>query len=190
MNAVEIEEAVYLLSKQEFNPKEFPFDFLAAFGNKPTTIKKLRGGSTNKSDLNGVLQRNNIHIKTCKAGEVDITIKSLKESLETKKAKSKYILATDGSFIAAENLYNGEIIACSFNDLADYFGFFLSLAGIKTIENLNENSFDIRATGRLNKLYLELLKINPKWGQDEKRNDMNHFMIRLVLEKLLHVKIN
>jgi hypothetical protein len=38
----------------------------------------------------------------------------------------------------------------------------------------------VRATGRLNKLYLELLKENPDWAQDECRADMNHFMARLV----------
>jgi hypothetical protein len=57
MNAVEIEEAVSQLAGAPFNPEEFPFAFLEAFGNKQTTIKKLRTGSSNQSDLGGVLQR-------------------------------------------------------------------------------------------------------------------------------------
>ena len=61
MNAVEIEEAVSLLSEQAFNPAEFPYSFLEAFGNKPTTIKRLRTGNNNKSDIEGgVLQHGNI----------------------------------------------------------------------------------------------------------------------------------
>ena len=55
MNAVEIEEAVSEFEKKPFNPREFPYNFLLAYGNKNTTIKKIKEGSANKSDLNGVL---------------------------------------------------------------------------------------------------------------------------------------
>ena len=54
MNAVEIEEAITLLAEQPFDAESFPFDFLEAFGNKETTIKRLKSdkkGSTNASDL-------------------------------------------------------------------------------------------------------------------------------------------
>ena len=56
MNAVEIEEAISQLATQPFNAAEFPYEFLAAFGNKDTTLKRLRAGNTNKSDVAGVLQ--------------------------------------------------------------------------------------------------------------------------------------
>ena len=56
MNAVEIEEAVSALAEKLFDPQEFPFAFLEAFGNKDTTIRRLRSGASNKSDLGGVLQ--------------------------------------------------------------------------------------------------------------------------------------
>jgi hypothetical protein len=62
VNAVEIEEAISTLAEQPFDAAEFPFAFLQAFGNKDTTIKRLRAGASNKSDLGGVLQTNNIHI--------------------------------------------------------------------------------------------------------------------------------
>jgi hypothetical protein len=44
MNAVEIEEAVSALAAAPFDRDEFPFAFLEAFGNKETTIKRLRAG--------------------------------------------------------------------------------------------------------------------------------------------------
>lgn len=65
MNPVEIEQAISDLAEAPFDGEEFAFDFLEAFGRKPTEVKKLRKGDTNKSDLGGVLQRNNIHIATC-----------------------------------------------------------------------------------------------------------------------------
>ena len=51
MNAVEIEEAVSKLAEAPFDPAAFPYAFLEAFGNKETTLKRLRSGSTNQSDL-------------------------------------------------------------------------------------------------------------------------------------------
>ena len=56
MNAVEIEEAISALAERPFDAGEFPFAFLQAFGNKETTLKRLRKGESNKSDLGGVLQ--------------------------------------------------------------------------------------------------------------------------------------
>ena len=97
MNAVEIEEAVSALAEQAFEAAEFPFAFLQAFGNKETTIKRLRAGASNKSDLGGVLQTNNIHIAVCPPGETAKMLTALKESPATAKAKARFILATDGA---------------------------------------------------------------------------------------------
>ena len=75
---------------------------------------------------------------------------------------------------------NGETVACAYKDFPDHFGFFLPLAGIATVKQISENSFDIRATSGLNRLYVELLKDNPAWGTAERRHDMNHLMARLI----------
>ena len=64
MNVVEIEQAITDLAERPFDPAEFPFAFLEAFGNRDATLKKLRSGASNKSDLGGVLQVNHIHIAT------------------------------------------------------------------------------------------------------------------------------
>jgi hypothetical protein len=180
LNAVEIEQAITDLAEQPFDAAGFPYAFLEAFGNKETTIKRLRAGASNKSDLGGVLQTNNIHIATCESGQVPQTLKALKASPATAKAKAKFILATDGADFEAEDLTSGDTVACEFKDFPDHFGFFLPLAGISTVRQIIENAFDIRATNRLNRLYLELLKDNPDWGKAERRHDLNHFMARLI----------
>ncbi|WP_127075810.1 class I SAM-dependent DNA methyltransferase [Rhodomicrobium lacus] len=180
MNAVEIEQAISALADQPFDPAEFPFAFLQAFGNKETTLKRLRKGETNKSDLGGVLQTNNIHIAVAAPGEVTKTLAALKASPATAKAKAKFVLATDGDTFEAEDLVSGETVACAYADFPNHFGFFLELAGITTVKQIRDNAFDIRATNRLNNLYVELLKINPDWGSADRRHDMNHFMARLI----------
>ncbi len=184
MNAVEIEVAVSSLAEEAFDPVVFPYAFLEAFGNKSTTLKRLQvagKGSTNQSDLpGGVLQRNNIHLATCSAGDVPATLTALRESPATAKHKAKFILATDGAEFQAENLADGETVACEYAKFSDHFGFFLPLAGITTVKEIRENAFDIKATSRLNKLYIELLKDNAEWGTAARRHDLNHFVARLI----------
>lgn len=181
MNAIEIEEAISLLAEQPFVPADFPYSFLEAFGNKETTIKRLRTGNNNKSDIQGgVLQHNNIHIAACDEGKVPDTLTKLKESTATAKFKAKFILATDGKDFQAEDISSGETIACDYLSFHNYFGFFLPLAGISTVKQIRENAFDIKATSRLNKLYIELLRNNPEWATAERRPDMNHFLARLI----------
>ena len=180
MNAIEIEQAVSDLARQPFNPAEFPYSFLLAFGNKETTISRLRAGATNKSDCGGVLQTNNIHIAAAAPGDVSRVLTTLRASPANVKAKVQFILATDGDTLEAEDLGSGETVACAYADFPDHFGFFLPLAGITTVQQIRESSFDIRATSRLNRLYVELLKDNPAWSSSELRHAMNHFMARLI----------
>ncbi|MGF7213531.1 hypothetical protein GGE65_008176 [Skermanella aerolata] len=180
MNAVEIEQAISALAERSFDAEEFPFAFLQAFGNKETTLKRLRKGESNRSDLGGVLQTNNIHIAVAAPGEVTKILAALKASPATARAKAKFVLTTDGETFEAEDLASGETVACAYADFPDHFGFFLPLAGITTVSQVRESSFDIRATSRMNRLYVELLKDNPEWGTVERRPDMNHFMARLI----------
>lgn len=181
MNAVEIEEALSELALQPFNADDFAYEFLAAFGHKETTLKRLRTGNTNRSDVpNGVLLRNNIHIAVCEKDQVHDTLKALLASPATSNAKAKFVLATDGIIVEAEDLNTGESIASEYSSFPDYFGLFLPLAGISTVKEIKDNPIDVRATGRLNKLYVALLDDNPEWGTEDRRCDMNHFMARLI----------
>lgn len=124
MNAVEIEAAISDLAQAPFDAGEFPYAFLASFGHKDTALKRLRTGNNNASDVaGGVLLRNNIHIAICSDGDVDQALKNLRESPSTVKAKAKFILATDGKTLEAEELINGETINCAFEDFPNHFGF-------------------------------------------------------------------
>ncbi|MFM2003948.1 MAG: hypothetical protein RI963_3374, partial [Planctomycetota bacterium] len=192
MNAVEIEEAISQLVETPFDAAEFPYAFLEAFGNKSVTLQKLRStgkNTTNKSDVSGdqvhaVLQRSNIHIATnadAKPDAVAELFQRLVDSTATAKYKAKFILATDGQIVHAASLESEDPpLVCQFKELADHFGYFLELAGISTVRQIRENAFDIKATGRLNRLYVELLRNNPDWDGDERREDLNHFFARLI----------
>ena len=165
MNAVEIEEAVSDLVIQPFDRAEFPFQFLEAFGNKDTTLKRLRKGSSNRTDVNGaVLQRSNIHILATAPGETEAGLKALQASPKTVQQKAKFILSTDGIDVQAIDLTSDMPLSCAYTDLPTHFGFLLPLAGITTVSEIKNNPIDIKATGRLDKLYVALL-------QDERNKD-------------------
>ena len=179
MNAVEIEEAVSALAEAPFDPAEFAFAFLQAFGNKEATLQRLRSGATNKSDL-GVLQRNQIHLAVAAPGDTEAMLARLRASPLTAQQKARYILATDGAHLEAEELGSGEAISCPLDKLGDHFGFFLPLAGISTVREVKNNPIDIKATGRLNRLYVQLLKDNPDWAGAARRGDLNRLMARII----------
>ena len=88
------------------------------------TLKRLRTGVSNKSDLGGVLQTNNIYIATCTPGQTSATIAALRASPATAKGKARFILATDGETLEAEDLTSDDPpVACAYPDFHDHFGF-------------------------------------------------------------------
>ncbi|MEM6623091.1 MAG: DNA methyltransferase [Pseudomonadota bacterium] len=180
MNAVEIEQAISDLADLPYDAAGFPYAFLECFDNSETRSKKLRKGTSNKSDVGGVLQAGSIHLKTCEPGTVPETLAALKDSkaTQTKRNKVRFVLSTDGQHVEAEDLQTGDVIACDYADLPNYFVFFWPIAGLSKTKQLSESEFDVRATLRLNKLYVKLREDNPDWGT--RRHDMNHFMARLI----------
>lgn len=180
MNAVEIEEAVSQLVAEPFDAAEFPYQFIAAFGAKKTTVDRLRKGDSNQSDVGGVLQRNNIHIAVAPAGGVQDALAALRASPRTASNKAKFNLATDGITVEAEDRVGGDVIACGYAQLPNHFATFLPLAGISTVKEIKNNPVDIKATGRLNKLYVTLLNDNSDWATEDRRPALNQFMARLI----------
>lgn len=59
---------------------------------------------SNKSDLGGVLQSNNIRIFTCDNGQTSATLAALRASHATTRGKARFIFATDGETLEAEDL--------------------------------------------------------------------------------------
>jgi hypothetical protein len=181
MNAVEIEAELFRLSQDAFSPDSFAYNFLEAVGNPRVAIERLKRGDTNHSDVSGgTLQRNQIHIGIAAPGTVSETLVTLRKSPKTINCKVRFVMATDGESVEAEELSSGDIVAFPYSAFADHLGFFLPLAGITPVREIKENPVDVRATGRLNKLYVELLRANPAWADESRRFDLNQFMARLI----------
>lgn len=179
MNAVEIAEAVSELARQPFDADEFPYALLRTFGRKDVELKRLRKNNT--SDVaGGVLRRDSIHMAVTVPGEAGTALQALRESPKSGVNRVKFLLATDGEEVQAEETATGDYRSFPLVELDRHFGFFLPLAGISAVRQIKDNPIDVRAVGRLNKLYLELLRENPEWEEEAKRPELNRLMARLV----------
>lgn len=181
MNPTEIADALDAIAKAEFDPNEFGYSFAQATDNAQATVAKLKAGTTNKSDIpGGVLLNAKFHYAPALPGMAAEMLDALRASKRTAKAKPAILVATNGEMIAAEHPKSGETLHCSFADLGTHFSFFLPAAGKERYRAAEENPVDIKATGKLAKLYDALLKANPDWAKPERRHAMNLFMTRLI----------
>ena len=181
MNPTEIYDALAEISAKPFDANEFPFAFAAATDGAKAAISKLRGGSTNKSDLpGGVLFGKRFHYAPALSGLADVTLDQIRASKKTKTSKPAILIATDGEMISAEHFASGDTLHCRFDELGDNFGFFLPAAGKERYRAVEENPVDVKATGKLARLYDALTKANPDWGSDARRHEMNQLMMRLI----------
>ncbi|AUX68803.1 hypothetical protein CHX26_04115 [Porphyrobacter sp. HT-58-2] len=181
MNAVEIEEAVAELIQQPYEPLAFITGFMAAYGASATTITRLKEGDGNTSDLlDGILWKKWVHFQPSAPGQTSDALDAIEASRKTAQGKVRYAITTDGNEFAARDLKTGEALFCPLPDLENRFGFFLPIAGIDRYEVADENPVDIKATGRLAKLYDALIAENPDWATDARRHDMNQFMTRVI----------
>ncbi|WP_157973608.1 DNA methyltransferase [Tropicimonas sp. IMCC34043] len=181
MNPTEIYDALAEIVAEPFDATEFPFAFAAATDGAKAAISKLRSGSTNKSDLpGGVLFGKKFHFAPALVGMTDVTLDQLRSSKKTKTSKPAILIATDGEMISAEHPASGDTLHCRFAELGDNFGFFLPAAGKERYRAVEENPVDVKATGKLARLYDALTRANPDWGSDERRHEMNQLMMRLI----------
>ncbi|SJM65323.1 Type II restriction enzyme, methylase subunit YeeA [Brevundimonas diminuta 3F5N] len=181
MNPTEIADALDALAQQPFAPETFGLSFAEATDNPQATLAKLRNGSTGKSDVpGGMLLSRKFHYAPAEAGQVEAVLTQLRASKKNKTGKPAILLATDGQTIAAEHPKSGAPLHCAFSELGAKFSFFLPAAGKERYQAAEENPVDVRATGKLARLYDALLKANPDWRAEERRHDMNLFMTRLI----------
>lgn len=181
MNPTEIYDALDTIAKTAFDPTEFPFVFAEATDNAKATVSKLRAGATNKSDQpSGVLLNKKFHYAPAMKGMAVVTLDLLRSSKRTASAKPAILIATDGEMVAAEHPASGDTLHCKFSEIGDNFGFFLPAAGKERYRAVEENPIDVKAAGKLAKLYDALVKANPDWGSNTKRHEMNQLMMRLI----------
>jgi hypothetical protein len=183
MNPTEISDALESISAKPCDTSEFGYAFAAATGNAKATVSRLRPGkrTLNKSKIPGaVLMNRRFYYIPAEPGQTDTAMKLLLSDKKTIQHKPEILIATDGQDVVAQHLTSGDTLRCAFSDLHHHFGFFLPAAGMTRFKAAEENEVDIKATGKLAKLYDALLRKNPDWADEGRRHDLNQFMTRVI----------
>jgi hypothetical protein len=182
MNIAQIEESLRELVSKPFDASTFIFDVLAIYDAPKATITKLR--QTHGKDLMGavsVVWKRKLWFRSCPKGTCTQTLDAMvQDQALLKKEAPRILWVTDGTDVRAKDLKADQVLDTEFATLNDAFDFFLPLAGIERYEGVAENPADIKATGRLAKLYDAILESNPTWTQKEHTHALNLFMTRML----------
>ncbi len=181
MNIAEIESELQALAEGPFDATTFVFRFLEIYDAPKATLTKLKQGTSNHATNAGdVLWKNKLFFRIAARGQTANTADAMLADPLTKQHKPRFIFVTDGEEVHARDLKADLTFDASFKKLNDGFVFFLPLAGIERYETVAENPADIKATGRIAKLYDAILQANPDWIDRDHTHELNLFMTRML----------
>jgi len=181
MNIAGIESSLRDLVEISFDADSFIYRFLEIYDAPKSTITKLRQGTSGYSLLNGdLLWKKKLFFRIAPKGQTAATVDALAADPLTKKHAPRFLIATDGEEVYAQDIKADQTCDIPFDKLNDSFDFFLPLAGIERYEGVAENPADIKATARLAKLYDAILEANPAWVGHDHTHELNLFMTRML----------
>lgn len=180
LNIVNIENGLEELANRNLSPEEYGKELIALFSSS-TTLKRLGTNKANSSEFeSGLLWREKIHYVPCALGQLNATINAVKKSDKTLKAKVRLVVVNDGSHILVYDRKYDELTDCTIDKIKDEPQLFLPLAGQEGFRREVESEVDIKATGKLAKVYDALIERNPEWLEGDKRHALNHFMTQII----------
>ncbi len=180
LNIVDIENGLEEISNRNLTPAEYGKELIALFSSS-ATLKRLGTSKANTSEFeNGLLWREKIHYVPCAPGQLNATIDAVKKSDKTLKAKVRLVVVNDGSHILVYDRKYDELTDCTIDKIKDEPQLFLPLAGQEGFRREEESEVDIKATGKLAKVYDALIERNPEWLEGDKRHALNHFMTQII----------
>ncbi len=158
----------------------FIYNFLLAFGTPKATVKRLQKGGLNLSKIEGELAwKKKLFFKSVGGEDRHQLIEIIKKNDRALKHAPRFIIITDNENILAFDTKTNEGLDIPITDLPKHFDFFLPLAGMEKTQHQNENPADIKAAGKMAKLFDEIKKDNPTHSAAEVHN-LNVFLSRLL----------
>lgn len=180
LNIVDIEKGLEDLAQASVSPEQYGLDLLLLFSS-PNTVKRVTGTSTNKSDVEGgLLWREKFHYAPSAKDVLDETMTALKQSKVTAKHKVRLLIVNDGTNVLVYDRKYDNLTQSTISEIKNEPHIFLPLTGEEGYRKEHENEVDIKATGKLAKLYDALVEKNPDWLEGDKRHALNHFMTQII----------
>lgn len=176
MNIAQIEENLQTLIKS-FTKETFIFDLLLAYGSPKASISRLQKGNLNLSKVDGEISwKKKVFFKPVENADLHNELTELVKQL---KHEQRFAMVTDYKTLVAIDTKTQDKLDIELNDLPKHFDFFLPWAGMEKAQHANENPADVKAAGKMAKLFDEIKKDNPD-SSPEFVHSMNVFLSRLL----------
>lgn len=176
MNIAQIEENVQGLVKS-FVKETFIFDLLLAYGLPKASISRLQKGNLNLSKINGDISwKKKLLYRQVEDSDLFEEISDLSNQC---KHDQRFIIVTDFRTLLAIDTKTDEKLDIEVKNLPRHFDFFLPWAGMEKAQHLIENPADVKAAGKMAKLFDEIKKDNPD-NSPEFIHGLNVFLSRLL----------
>ncbi|ROS46164.1 DNA methyltransferase [Curtobacterium sp. PhB78] len=177
-----VEERVAPLANRETYDRDFIFDLLLAYGKPQGNVTRLRNGSLNVAvdPTTEVAQKSIVYFKATDTDPLQV-VEELKTSPAAVRFSTRFVIATDYVDVVAHDTKTNETIGFPIREIDKHFTFFLPWAGMEKAQYVAESHADVKAAGRMGKLFDELLHANPGIFDDERgRHSLNVFFTRLL----------
>lgn len=161
MTSKEIENNLIKLTENPMN-EEFIYDFLLAYGISKTSVTRLKKGDFNMSRVQGeVLYKGKLFFKKADSDNLLAEVENLAQDERILKQNPRFVIVTDTKTIATRDLKLRNNKSFLFEELSQYYIFFLPLIGGEIYKQNTNNEADRNAAYELAKLYDILLEDNP-----------------------------
>lgn len=180
MKLREIEER--LAAARTLEEGDFLFELLRAYGIPKASITRLRTGSYNRSKQEGeYLWRDKVYFQSldCPDDELYSAVDAAKAEERVRRERPRFVIARNQSKLVAADLKTGDALDIKVEELQNHAAFFLPWARIEKTQIENQNLADVKAAGKMAKLYDEIVKHNAV-ETEEQIHDLNVFFSRLL----------
>lgn len=176
MNIAQIEQNLQNLI-QNFTKETFIFELLLAYGSPKASITRLQKGNLNLSKIEGEISwKKKVFFKPVFNQDLHLAISEIKNTL---KQEQRFVIVTDFKTLLAIDTKTSDSLDIDFTALPKHFDFFLPWAGMEKAQHQNENPADVKAAGKMAKLFEEIKKDNPE-NSKEFTHGLNVFLSRLL----------
>ena len=160
MNLGEIEQRVAELDTAK--GFDLIYDLLDAYGMPKASISRLRSGIHNTSNRpDERLWKGKLFYRFVQNGEdLHGVIDSAKDEPRITKHRPRFLLVRDAARLVAMDTRAGATLDIPLQELSNHSAFFLPWAGIEKTQLENLNYADVKAAGRMARLYDEVIKHN------------------------------
>lgn len=182
MNLESIEKNLNLLI-QNLDEENFIYDFLLAYDQPKATISRLKKGDYNQSDKpNQLIWKKKIFYHKVEVNEdVHDIIDKISKNEEIIDNKIRFIIVTDFNNFLSLDLKTRDTLDIKFSEINKNSHFFLPLIGQEKAINFEQNLADIKAAGKMAKLFDLIIKDNPEnFKSGKEKHGLNIFFTRLL----------